>query len=175
MQIFESEEDAVHHLLNGLQAKVVLVVDMGLFCEAVQQWIYIQVIDRVRQEISHYVEVFSLRSLIRVRTDGLINFAEVLFPKLDDVLAQIVPLDFIEGREFSLLVSAIIKQSLNGDEVGLFCEEGVLHDIVVMDDLLVLNITTHELPKDALLFGINGPINRSKSSFADLIYEDISL
>ena len=109
MQIFESEEDAVHYLLNGLQAKVVLVVDMGLFCEAVQQWIYIQVIDRVRQEISHYVEVFSLRSLIRVRTDGLINFAEVLFPKLDDVLAQIVPLDFIEGRKFFLLVSAIMS------------------------------------------------------------------
>ena len=51
----------------------------------------------------------------------------------------------------------------------------MLHNVVVMNHLLVLNITAHELPKDALLFGIDGSINRSKSSFADLVYQHISL
>ena len=58
-----------------------------------------------------------------------------------------------------MLVSAIIKQSLDGDEVCLVCEERMLHYVVVMDHLLVLNVAAHELPEDALLFGIDGSIN----------------
>ena len=48
MQIFESKEDALHYLFYGLQTKVILVIYIGLFCEAIQKWIYIQVINRVR-------------------------------------------------------------------------------------------------------------------------------
>lgn len=51
----------------------------------------------------------------------------------------------------------------------------MLHYVVVVSHLLVLNLAAHELPKDALLFGINGSIHRSKSSFADLVNEDIPL
>lgn len=115
MQIVESFEHAVHDLLDALEAVVVGWVWTAVVCGImnVESILNSEITNGISQIICHDEQIFFAHRLPPFIL--LLNILEVPVLQLDDVSAQLAFLNLIESRQFSLFISSVVKQFLDGN------------------------------------------------------------
>ena len=173
MQVSQTLEHSVHDLADRLQTKVLGLVTLGAVGHD------FQIINRVRQEVSHDMQIFFLFVLclfgarrLLLATRARVPFkAEKLVLDLNDILTKIIVLYLSERGQLPLFIPPVVMNFFDGHKI-----EGVLVRIVDVGlHTAGFNELVNILVLGLALDSVDGLDDRAERAFAYFSQLDVPL